>query len=226
MDSERPAKRSRLRAARIGVATLAAFLATLSDASADEVCTSFELQPTGICMTESVFRTVPPGDFTIGTSPITATFSDGDVMILGIGEYYRSGTHSWHVGPGVTAIIFFETPASAIELFFRNAVGGGPSVVRVINTDDVVILTAPGIISQFFGQVGVNNLPPGPMIDRIEVENNSAVADVVVDDVAFVPEPLAELPAATALLALLAVGRGKRRISAPSQDGLSPCLSP
>ncbi len=213
MNSEHPARQSRPRSVRIAVATLAAFLATLSDAIADEVCTSFEAQPEGICQNETVFPTMPLGDFTIGTSPITATFTGGNAMIVGIPAYYHSGTHSWHVGPGVTATISFETPASAIELFFRDTAGGGPSHVRVVDTDDVVVLmTANG--NQFFQQVGVNNLPVGQaLIDRIEVVNSSSVADVVIDDVFFVPESSAQLLQLTGIasVALLARWRSRSR---------------
>ena len=189
MSSRTLATPARHRAVHAAVVTLAAFLAW--DAIADDVCTSFETQPTGICLTETVFAIQPPSNFTIGTSPIAATFAGGEVMILGIGAYYHSGTHSWHVGPGVTATISFETPASSIELFFRDTAGGGPSHVRVVDTDDVVVLTsADG--TQFFQQVEVNKLPVGQaLIDRIEVVNSSDVADVVIDDVSFesfVPE--------------------------------------
>ena len=97
MNSEHPARQSRPRSVRIAVASLAAFLATLSDAVADEVCTSFEAQPEGICQNETVFPTMPLGDFTIGTSPITATFTGGNVMIVGIPAHKLSGTHT----PGI-----------------------------------------------------------------------------------------------------------------------------
>ena len=201
--------RLRCEAALLAIASLA-LLGLGAHAGAEPICTSFEVVPsvpTGICPNETVLQTAPIGDFAIGTSPNRAEFLDGNVMRVGIPAYYHSGLRSWHVGPGVTATIFFETPAAAIELFFRDTAGGGPSVVRVVNTDDVAILTSgPG--NQFFQQVGVNNLPPGSaLIDRIEVENNSALADVVVDDVAFVPEPAGQLFFATALLALLAARR-------------------
>ncbi len=80
----------------------------------------------------------------------------------------------------------------------------------MINTDEVVILTSnPGV--EGFQQVGVNNLPPGPLIDRIEIDNSGGSGDVVVDDVSFLaPEPGGAGVVAAALAALALVGRGRR----------------
>ena len=152
----------------LGLPALFLAVNSMNIARADVIFTSFEQDP--------------PGNFTLGTPPLTATFTGGNAQTVGNFALYHSGTHSWHVSAGTTAVISFETPASAIELFFRNAPDGGPSEVRVINTENMVILTANG--TQQYGQVGVNNLPPGtPLIDRIEVQNMGQGADVVVDDV-------------------------------------------
>lgn len=162
----------------IWVTTVAAIFLCLgwaSESRADTVSTSFE--------------TSPPGDFTIGTAPITATFTGGTAKTVGNFALYHSGTHSWHVSAGQTAVISFETPAREIRLFFRNAPGGGPSEVRVIDSNGAVLMSATG--TQAFQQVVVNDLPAGQaLIDRIEVQHSGGglAADVVVDDVSFTAE--------------------------------------
>jgi len=207
MTERTPVIRPQHRGQQLALAALAALLAQPSLATAQGVCTSFEATPAGVCEDEALFALPPAGDFAIGTSPTTATFMDGNVMTVGVPVYYHSGVRSWHVGPGVTATIQFESPASAIELFFRDTAGGGPSRVRVVGVDDESILIS-GDGNQFFQQVGVNNVPVG--IDRIEVVNESSVADVVVDDVSFVPEPSARIAGLLGLacVALLAGWRG------------------
>lgn len=161
---------------RSGVlALVAAFsFAAAFDAAADTVSTSFE--------------TEPPGDFTIGTSPITAQFRNGNAMTVGNPALYQSGTHSWHVSAGVTGVIEFETPASEVDFWFRDAAGGGPSVARVIDVNDAVVSQTTG--SQSFQNVTVTRAQGETLIARVELEHQGAAgaADVVMDDFTFTAE--------------------------------------
>ncbi len=135
-------------------------------ATADTLATSFETEPSGT--------------FTIGTSPLTATFSGGNAMRVGVGQYYRTGTHSWHVAPGVTATITFETPAEQAGIWFRDTIAAGPSQVRIIDEQGVVLAMANG--TQSFQQVAVTRSQGQTLIDRIEVQNMGNANDVVADD--------------------------------------------
>jgi hypothetical protein len=202
------------------VTACAAFLFAAPPSDAQAVCTSFESIAFGICADEVLFPTVPVGNFSIGISPATAEFKNGDVMSVGTVAYYHSGGRSWHVAPGTTATIQFETPAELFELFHRNTAGGGPIAIRVINTDGDIILTAGPGSSDFFGQIGITGVPVSPPVDRIEIDNTGMSADVVVDDVVFqVPEPSAGLSGGVALASLLAaaglssLGRCARRVT-------------
>jgi len=129
------------------------------------------------------FETDPSGNFTIGSSPVTATFTGGNVMIVGIPAYYHTGSHSWHVAPGVTAIISFETPADNVEVWFLNTAGAGPSQVRIIDTNNNVLISTNG--TQSFQFVEAFVAVGQPLIDRVEVQNMGGNGDVVVDDVSF-----------------------------------------
>ncbi len=55
------------------------------------------------------------GTFVLGVSPETVTFSGGRA---GGGGPVRSGSQAWHVAPGATGLISFETPAESVTLHF------------------------------------------------------------------------------------------------------------
>ena len=146
------------------------------------------------------FETEPAGTINLGTSPVTATLTGGNAMVVGIGAYYNTGSHSWHVEPGVTAIISFESPASEVSLFFRDTSGAGPSEVRVFDVNNNLISTTTG--TQSFQQVEEIRTGNQTLIDRIEIEQISGGGGggIVVDDVSFTatatgaPASSAEVP--------------------------------
>jgi len=149
----------------------------------------------GIAAAQTVstsFEDNPDGDFSIGASPVTATFTNGEAMTVGNPSLYRSGVHSWHISPGTTAVVTFETDASDVDLWFRNASGAGPSEVRVIDVDGSVLATTPG--SQTFQNVAVSRNAGDSLIARVEVENSGNSGDVVVDDFSFTAEQAAPPP--------------------------------
>ncbi len=93
-------------------------------ARADTVSTSFE--------------GLGPGTFTVGTSPISASFAGGRAQTVGNSDFYHSGSFSWHVSAGSIATITFETPASSVDLWYRDTPGGAGEV-RAIDTGSVVV---------------------------------------------------------------------------------------
>ena len=117
------------------------------------------------------FEGLPGGDFTIGTSPITATFTNGDALTVGVSVNYLTGTYSWHVHAQEPAVISFETPASNVSLWIRNPEGTGPSTVRVIDVNDNVVSTTSGTSS--FQLVEVSRTTGQSLIDRVEIRNSS-----------------------------------------------------
>ena len=99
----------------------------------------------------TTFNELPPGgdalggdELTIGSSPFTATFSNGFVEILGYFYQYRSdGT--WVVMMGETGTITFETPAARVQFygsaFFDRALGVADGFVQVFDTEDNLLIT-------------------------------------------------------------------------------------
>ena len=106
---------------------ITAMFALLSQAAqADTVTTSFE--------------NLGGGTITIGTSPFTATFTGGNAQTVGVGAYYHSGAYSWHVAPGFTGTVTFETAASDVNLWVRDTPGGAGEV-RAIDSGGATVAT-------------------------------------------------------------------------------------
>ncbi len=85
--------------------------------------------------TFSEFFTGEYDNFTVGTSPFTATFSNGFlVMFLG-----------WYVRNGETGTITLETPAARVQFYassiFDRALGEDDGFVQVFDTEDNLLIT-------------------------------------------------------------------------------------
>ncbi len=95
-------------------------------AEADDVVTSFEFNATG--------------PFTVGASPISATFSSGVAEKRGITQLYVSGIFSWHIAANDTATVTFETPSSELAFFVRTENANVIGEIRVFDENMTQIL--------------------------------------------------------------------------------------
>ena len=163
------------------------------------------------------------GNFSIGTAPLTATFSGGQAQQIGIGAYYRTGTHSWHVPDGGTSVITFETPADFVDFYLRDTAGADASTYRVYDTSD--ILLAEGSGTQEFVYFSVSRSGGNSRIARVEFDSAGG-GDTVVDDFSFAAN---EIPISTNVTISLEEptanrvhgGIGNLRGWAVSPDGIS-----
>ena len=83
---------------------LAIFMTVIGSSTAahsQDVSTSFEFNDTS-------------GEFTLGTSPKSVTFTNGLAQTVGQPPLYFSGSHSFMVTQGNTATITFETPTASV----------------------------------------------------------------------------------------------------------------
>ena len=151
----------------ISIAAILTVLLPLQIVRADTVSTSFE--------------NVSAGTISIGTSPITATFTNGSAMTVGNPAFYHSGGWSWHVPQGVTGVVTFETPASDVGLWVRDTPGGAGQV-RAIDTGGATIATLQ--ISGAFQNFVVTRTAGETLIARVEYQNTGS-ADIVMDDFSF-----------------------------------------
>lgn len=159
------------------------------------------------------FETIDSTDFTLGTSPDTAHFTDGFSGVANILELYHSGTHAWMVNPAVTGTITFETNAATVNFFARTrSTADGNSILTAFNSLDQVIDT----------------LTLTPADDWVEVLFTGAIAKIEfqnlatggcttcmnsIDDFGFsaVPVPAAAWLFGSGLVGLIGVARRRLR---------------
>ncbi|MEE8162023.1 MAG: hypothetical protein V3T61_10345, partial [Acidobacteriota bacterium] len=84
------------------------------------------------------------GQFTLGTSPTSVTFSGGQATTVGQPGLYRTGSNAWFIDQGQTGSITFETPAAQLELFFKNQNLLVQSELTLFDANNKVIVTFEG----------------------------------------------------------------------------------
>jgi glucose/arabinose dehydrogenase len=142
-------------------------------ARAQDLTTSFEFTDTS-------------GEFTLGTSPNSVTFTDGEAKQIFVPAMYHSGMNSWMIDAGHAGTIAFETPAAQLELFFRDQSDDVQSVLTAFDASGQVIATVFGTTG--WTQVTHSGAPP---IARITVVNGAPAQDAgqdkhaAVDDFSF-----------------------------------------
>ena len=141
---------------------------------------------------------------TLGTSPITATFSNAFVATtsdIGITQH-RSGAWHWKMFNGGTGTITFETPAAKVQFYAaveaRTAAGESDGTVQVFDTEDNLLRTienlppdirpgslAPQVkfVASELGAVG--GIARITLSDDVNVNPNFSVT--VIDDFGFTP---------------------------------------
>ncbi len=101
-------------------------------------------------------------DFTVGTSPFTATFSGADISIEAedlLGFQFRSQPGHWRVQNGDTGTITFETPAARVQFFATTivgqALGESDGTIQVFDTEDNLLATEEDLAT---------NILPGSLV--------------------------------------------------------------
>lgn len=158
------------------IVILIAIAQLFQTAQADTVTTSFE--------------SLGSGTISIGTSPITATFTGGNAQTVGNPAFYRTGAWSWHVATGSTGTVTFETSASVVNLWIRDTPGGSGEV-RAIDTAGSTIATMT--VTSAFQNFIVTRSGTETLIVRIEYQNTGN-ADIVMDDFSFTADTPSGMP--------------------------------
>jgi hypothetical protein len=134
------------------------------------------------CHTSTSFEFNATGPFCIGTSPLTATFSNGVTQSVGQAGLYSSGNFSWHVLSGTSATVTFETLPSTVTFFVRTELAGVISDIQILDENgDLIMSVTP---TNVFQQVIVNRDPGQTIIGSVVVRSTSG-GDVVIDDFVF-----------------------------------------
>lgn len=131
---------------------------------------------------DTSFEFDEPGTFDIGTAPLRATFSGGAAQVIGVGAYYRTGTHSWHVPDDGLSTVTFEMGADQVDFWFRDTVGAASSTYRIYDTSNIMLAFGSG--TQTFAQVVLTRTGQLSRIGRIEF-SSAGGGDTVVDDFSY-----------------------------------------
>ena len=143
---------------------------------------------------ETSFEFNATGPFTIGTSPISATFSAGVAESRGVNALYHTGRNAWHIIPDDPAVVSFETPASALSFWARTENNNVTGTLRVFDSNNVRILTQA--VPNSYQLIEITRSASQALIARFEVTaaggggdsdygGGGAAGDVVIDDLSF-----------------------------------------
>jgi len=141
-------------------------------------------QPIGDAV-ETSFEFNATAPFTIGTSPISATFSAGVAETRGVGALYRSGANAWHIFPDDPAVVTFETPASALSFWARTENNNVTGTIRVFDSNNVRILNQA--VPNSYELIEITRSAGQALIARFEV-TAAGGGNVVIDDLSFTAE--------------------------------------
>ena len=132
------------------------------------------------------------GEFVLGDSPTSVTFTGGEAKSIGNLNLYHSGLSSWMIGDGNTGTITFETPAIEVNFFFRDEGSTVQSVLTILDTEGGEITSINGINTDWT-EVNILILDGMPLIESIKLQNNDTstfVRHAVIDDLDFCVGPI------------------------------------
>ncbi len=139
-------------------------------ATADTITSGFE------------FDAVAP--FSVGTPPLTATFTGGESAVPADPALAAGGTRAWLIPEGTLGVMTFDVPARGASVNMRTEFAAGGEV-RFINVDGDVILSKTITDSYSNAQSVVG---PNPKIDRIEFDGFAGAGLTAVDDIVFLAD--------------------------------------
>jgi len=125
-------------------------------AAAQDIATGFEFNDVS-------------GQFTLGGTPRTATFSGGEAKSVGVLSLYHGGVRSWMIDAGGTGTIDFGTPSANLVFFFRDQAGDVDSVLTATDSSGEVLASFAGTTAWI--RVDLSGAPP---VARITLVNNAA----------------------------------------------------
>ena len=161
---------------------------------------------------ETSFEFNATGPFTIGTSPISATFSAGVAESRGVNALYHSGRNAWHILPNDPTVVSFETPASALSFWARTENNNVTGTLRVFDSNNVRILNRA--VPNSYQLIEITRSAGQALIARFEVTaagggggsgygGVGAAGDVVIDDLSFTAEVIGPDPQSNAASAVI-----------------------
>ncbi len=129
-----------------------------------DVSTSFEFSDTG--------------PFSVGTSPFTASFSNGNAESRGIPAFYINGFNAWHILTGTAATVSFETLPRTLSFWVRTVNATDVSDIQILDQNSALIMAV--VPTNAYQQIVVNRAAGETSIESMVVTSTSG-GDVVID---------------------------------------------
>jgi hypothetical protein len=119
------------------------------------------------------------GPFSVGTSPRTATFSNGVAETRGVPGFYITGDFAWHILVGTSATVTFETLPSSISFWVRTQNPTDVSEIQIFDETGMMIQSVTP--TDVFQEIVVTRSAGETFIGTFDV-NSTSGGDVVIDD--------------------------------------------
>jgi len=122
------------------------------------------------------------GPFSAGTSPTTATFSNGVAETRGVPEFYMTGDFAWHILVGTSATVTFETLPTSLSFWVRTENATDVSEIQIF--DEIGTLIQSVTPTDVYQEIVVTRSAAETLIGTFDV-NSTSGGDVVIDDLTF-----------------------------------------
>ena len=119
------------------------------------------------------------GPFSVGTSPFTASFSNGNAESRGVPAFYITGLNAWHILTGTSATVTFETLPRTLSFWVRTGNAADVSDIEILDQNSAVIMAV--VPTNVYQQIVVNRAAGETSIESMVVTSTSG-RDVVIDD--------------------------------------------
>ena len=128
---------------------------------------TFGFPPDPVVFTSFEFSMAAP--FSIGTSPFTADFLNGEALTRGNTDLYNTGDFAWHIFNNTSATVTFEMPPSTLEFFVLTENTTGIRTVEIFDVTGASILTVTPM--NIFERVTVTRTASETLIGLMVVTN-------------------------------------------------------
>jgi hypothetical protein len=119
------------------------------------------------------------GPFSVGTSPRTATFSNGVAEARGTPEFHITGDFSWYVLVGTSATVTFETLPSSLSFWVRTENPADVSEIQIFDEAGALIQSVTP--TDVYQEIDVTRLAGETFIGTFDV-NSTSGGDVIIDN--------------------------------------------
>ncbi len=122
------------------------------------------------------------GPFSVGTSPFTASFSNGNAESRGVPAFYINGFNAWHILTATAATVSFETLPRTLSFWVRTENAADVSDIQILDESAALIMAV--VPTDAYQEIVVNRAAGQTSIGSMVVTSTSG-GDVVIDDYTF-----------------------------------------